>query len=377
MMESVLNGSARAARRVAVAAAIGLAALALDAVAGASAQAPGGPPGNPPGFDRAIAAQEANLQRLLEIDGVVGAGVGLDARGRAAVVVTTARDGVAGIPRSLDGVPVRVMVTGPIHANAAPDCTLDPSHPSCGGGGGGENIDPTAKFPRPVPTGVSTGNEAQCASGTIGARVTDGVNLYALSNNHVLALENAADIGADPALDDSPSDTVLQPGRFDTNCVTDADPLGVLYDFQPINFALGLNVIDAALMLTDAGRLGNATPADGYGTPSSVTVAAYIGQPVQKYGRTTGLTRAAVSILNWSGWVGYNAGLAMFENQIVVSSSKGAFIKAGDSGSLLVTDDGGNNPVGLLFAGNTSGKHGFANPIDTVLNRFGVIVDGN
>lgn len=369
MMESLSQGSARYARRVAFAAAIGLTALALDAGTGASAQSPG----NPPGFGRAVAAQEANMQRLLDIDGVVGAGVGRDARGRAAVVVTTARDGVAGIPRSLDGVSVVIMVTGPIHANAAPDCAVDPSHPSCGG----EKIDPTAKFARPVPTGVSIGNEAQCSSGTIGARVTDGVNVFALSNNHVLALENTAQVGADPAADDSPSDTILQPGRFDTNCVADTDPLGVLYDFRAINFALGLNVVDAALMLTDAGRLGNATPADGYGTPSSVTVAAFLGQPVQKYGRTTGQTRGTVIIVNWLGWVAYSNALALFERQIVVDSSRGAFMKAGDSGALLVTDDGGNNPVGLLFAGNSSGKHGFANPIDVVLGRFGVIVDGD
>ena len=45
---------------------------------------------------------------------------------------------------------------------------------------------PTDRFPRPVPIGVSSGL-ADFATGTLGARVTDGTNVYALSNNHVFA----------------------------------------------------------------------------------------------------------------------------------------------------------------------------------------------
>ena len=55
--------------------------------------------------------------------------------------------------------------------------------------------------------------------------------------------------------------------------------------------------------------------------------------------------------------------------------SKGRFLKAGDSGSLLVTDPG-RNPVGLLFAGNRSGKLAIANQIEDVLAAFGMTVDG-
>ena len=62
-------------------------------------------------------------------------------------------------------------------------------------------------------------------------------------------------------------------------------------------------------------------------------------------------------------------------DQIGVLGSKGVFIKAGDSGSLLVTTEG-NHPVGLLFAGDNGGKHAFANPIDAVLTTFGVAIDG-
>jgi hypothetical protein len=72
--------------------------------------------------------------------------------------------------------------------------------------------------------------------------------------------------------------------------------------------------------------------------------------------------------------VGYGSGTARFVNQIAVYSRK-PFIKAGDSGSLLVTKTG-HNPVGLLFAGNTTGKLAIANPIDAVLESLGVTIDG-
>ena len=55
----------------------------------------------------------------------------------------------------------------------------------------------------------------------------------------------------------------------------------------------------------------------------------------------------------------------------------GGFSQGGDSGSLIVTYDPDNanekKPVGLLFAGSST--HTIANPIDLVLDRFGVTID--
>ncbi len=79
--------------------------------------------------------------------------------------------------------------------------------------------------------------------------------------------------------------------------------------------------------------------------------------------------------------VGYSSGTARFVEQIVVEGNKGPFIKAGDSGGLLVKLEEfpgcGEEPVGLLFAGNRSGKLAIANQIDAVLTAFGVDIDGN
>ena len=113
---------------------------------------------------------------------------------------------------------------------------------------------------------------------------------------------------------------------------------------------------------------------DGYGIPNSETTSADLGMAVQKYGRTTGLTAGAITGINATVRVRYSSGSARFVGQIIIGP--GGFSAGGDSGSLVVIQNGKNarKPVGLLFAGSTSFT--VANPIDPVLTRFGVTVDG-
>jgi hypothetical protein len=66
------------------------------------------------------------------------------------------------------------------------------------------------------------------------------------------------------------------------------------------------------------------------------------------------------------------ANIARFTDQLIVTP--GNFSAGGDSGSLVVTNDGLKQPVGLLFAG--SDTQTIVNRIDLVLKRFGVTVDG-
>lgn len=346
----------------------------LVTLAGSPAYA--SPPFDPPALDRAIAAQEGHNADLLGIQGVVGTAVGLGADGNPVVKIFTEMAGIQGLPGLLDGVPVVVQITGKLFA----------LHHACGHDGGPPGSEPfpceeppppplddppadcstTDVCPRPVPIGVSTGNEGACSAGTIGARVTNGTHVFALSNNHVYALENDAAVNSN----------VLQPGRFDTNCAIDLnDVIGTLYDVVPIIFSTSANnEVDAAIALSSTALLGNSTPADGYGTPKSISISTSIGQRVQKYGRTTGLTTGQITDINAMLNIGYSSGTALFINQIVVQSTK-PVIKAGDSGSLLVTDPE-REPVGLLFAGNRSGKFAIANQIDLVLDAFGVTIDG-
>jgi len=227
-------------------------------------------------------------------------------------------------------------------------------------------VDPTDRFDRPVPIGVSTGHP-DITAGTIGCRLRDiSGNIFALSNNHVYANENLASIG----------DNVLQPGTYDYG-VNPGDAIGTLTAFEPIRFypPFVYNTIDAAIAECSEATLGNSTPEDGYGIPNSTTTGAYIGQAVQKYGRTTGLTKGTVTAVNGAFFVQYSRGYAIFVDQIVVEGSSGSFSDGGDSGSLVVTDNASCNPVGLLFAG--SATQTIINPIDAVLGAFsGVSIDG-
>ncbi len=318
-----------------------------------------------PGLERAIAVQEYHTNSLMAKSGVVGTAVGLGADGQLVVKIYTESAAVAGLPRSLDGVPVEVVVTGKFFALDKPPH----SHPTGGDNGDAEPTDPTDRFPRPVPIGVSTGNTGECSAGTIGARVTDGMDVYALSNNHVYALENEAPLGSD----------ILQPGRFDTNCKKKKNNvIGTLFAFVPIgfiNFAtedIPENVADAAIALSSLGDLANATPSDGYGRPKSATFVVTVSDlplAVQKYGRTSALTSGTITGVNAMVDVAYPVNpvlirVARFVNQIMVDTG----IEAGDSGSLLVVNGGDHDrkPVGLLFAGSETVA--VANPIDLVLD---------
>jgi hypothetical protein len=306
----------------------------------------------------AMAAQNRHNDELMRNPDVVGTGAGYAPDGRPAVYVLERAPGARDVPSEVDGVPVVEKVTGDISAvRAGSGVAAAP----------GPKINNRSRFDRPVPIGVSTGNEGACIAGTIGARVKAGSNAYALSNNHVYALENHAAIGSN----------VLQPGPYDTRCqVNPADAIGQLSAFEPIVFSDSANnTVDAAIASSAPAQLGTSTPSGGYGTPTIATTAATVGLNVQKYGRTTSLTTGTVTIVNATVLVGYTSGTARFVHQVIVENTK-PFLKSGDSGSLVVTDPG-NSPVGLLFAGDNTGKFAVANPISDVLGAFGVTVDGS
>jgi hypothetical protein len=309
-----------------------------------------------PLVQEAIGVQHRHLNWLMRIPDVVGTGVGIGPDGLPAIKVFTARHGVKGIPEWLESTPVHVEVTGMVVA-----------------------LGDTISRQRPAPIGVSTGHP-DITAGTIGARVKDAAgNVYALSNNHVYANQNEANIG----------DIVLQPGPYDGG-VYPGDRIGTLYDFMPIDFTFaGENYMDAAIALSSTSDLGNATLEDGYGVPNSAifgdangdglfdNINDLLNLPVQKYGRTTGLTKGEVSAINVYVEVCYEQlwifciKSAYFYDQIQISGS--GFSGGGDSGSLIVTDDANKNPVGLLFAGSDTTT--FANRIDFVLDAFGVTID--
>lgn len=304
----------------------------------------------------ALRVQSLHSTDLLNIAGVVGTAIGADEDGHPVLQILTSVPNVLGLPLTLDGLDTEVEVIGPVWAlGHAPWADSEETTAS----------NPRSRFPRPVPIGVSTG-QPDVTAGTIAARVTNGSEIFALSNNHVYADRNAAKIG----------DNILQPGRADGGSAPDA--IGTLSDFEPLRFCQLLvcpdNKIDAAIALTTAENLGTATPENGYGQPQAKTIAAKLNQEVQKFGRTTGHTHGRITGINATITVNYRTGKVRFSGQIIVTGN--GFSQGGDSGSLIVTEGRGDQdkrPVALLFAGSPNTT--IANPIDLVLDRFKVRID--
>lgn len=239
-----------------------------------------------------------------------------------------------------------------------------------------------ARQTRPIALGTSGGSVVDkvkngCCSGTLGSLVKDkdGV-LYILSNTHVLAGDSAS--GGNGKVS-AKGDPVNQPGYIDINCQDNkSDYVANLDRWQAI-VADGITPVDAAIAKIVPGMVDSSGSILEIGTISSTPVDAYVGQKVKKSGRTSGLTTGKVSALHatisveYTDECGGKPYTSTFHDQILITP--GSFIKGGDSGSLLVENVAKNpRPIGLLFAG--SSQVAIANPIQTVLDTFGVSMVG-
>ncbi len=158
---------------------------------------------------------------------------------------------------------------------------------------------------------------------------------YILSNNHVLANSNNANLG----------DPILQPGPFDGGTLP-ADFIGRLARFIPIRFDGTCNYVDAAVAETRFEWFNREIYYVGH--TNSLGVPAAVNMIVKKTGRTTNFTTGRVTVVNGTVNVNYGGGkIARFCRQILTTDMSAP----GDSGSLVL--DQQNNPVGLLFAGSS------------------------
>lgn len=212
---------------------------------------------------------------------------------------------------------------------------------------------------RPLEPGAQVQIRGTSFVGTLGALVrdADGV-LYALSNSHVLA-----DVGA------TPIGTVIgQPWG--------AQPIGVLARHIPLS-RVSPNLVDCAIARLDhtEALIGWNAALGGQLTGHRAIRTDDLGRTVTKVGRTTGVTRGAITAIEVDGLpVNYGtSGVMTFNDQIEVSGGPTSdFSAGGDSGSLIVDDDG--MAIALLFAGGVSNgiDHTFGNYAVNVFNALGV-----
>lgn len=245
------------------------------------------------------------------------------------------------VPSSLGGVATDVIEVGYLFAGYD-------SAPPDGGAAPTDVIDAQRLTGRrrPAQGGYSIGH-VRVSAGTLGTGVIDrGIGVpsryYALSNNHVLADNNAARIG----------DPILQPGAAGGG-VYPRDVIGRLARFVPIQFEPGTplarqkNLVDAALAEVPFHDLDRAVYWKGYADGWVPATAIRPGMIIKKTGRTTNYSSGRVLAVKATVNVNYGGGrVARFTNQFVTT----AMSSGGDSGSLGWL---GQQAAGLLFAGSS------------------------
>ena len=405
-------------------------------------------------FDKIAAIQEKWTLRLIE-DGkgqVYGTGIAENDKGELVVNVYTERPNTDDIvPDTIDGMPVQIFPIGQMfQAGPARDNLIyrngrakkgqrgneddfvpvpdeGPDEPSGTSSPLPPSADPTVRFTRPVPIGVSIANAdvlfvdpmfLNCYSGTLGCRCVDSLGTeYILTNLHVGGALNLP-FDTPLVMTGNVGDRIVQPSTGDMLSFCTIDPanvIGILADVEPVivpqdgfEQSFFINIMDTAVATANPGMVGSAPPVDGYPMlRRDVVHRPYLGMEVQKYGRTSSYTRGIINGLNIFSLIGYGQPgqlPSFFVRQMSVTNpaavfpvppggftppgfppllqtNPSSFGLPGDSGSLIVQykpgtpEDG--RPVALLFAGGPRGAIDLtlANPIGPIMARYGLEVD--
>jgi hypothetical protein len=223
--------------------------------------------------------------------------------------------------------------------------------------------------------GSSVAPTSENCSGTLGALVqrAGSQDLYLLSNNHVFAGCNHVPLNQ-PIL--SPSSNDGKPSIRAPREIGRHELIHELRSGDPIF----VNPCDADLALAratdpDAVSSWQGDDTDGYDTPIA-SISPLSRMHVKKFGRTTGLSLGIVQAkITAPMAVGYTSkrfkGTVWFKDVWTVRArTSDPFALPGDSGSLVVTDDG-TQAVGILFAANNTGDYGWIVPMPCVVAAFG------
>ena len=249
------------------------------------------------------------------------------------------------LPAEIDGIPTDVIESPPAFAQAM--CS-----------------DNKENKQRPIIAGISTGH-FEITAGTIGyfCRSTrsgdNNETIYILSNNHVLADSNLGQAG----------DDIYQPGPADGGTVNDHFADLTRFINMRMGNVVNRNKVDAAIAELRAG-INYTQEICSIGRITG-TAQAEEQMEVRKHGRTTGYTEGKVTDEAYDTEIGYDTGVALFEDQIRIepTGSFWRFTSGGDSGSLIVKKNS-LEAVGLHFAGPRDNSYSIANHIGNVLTEL-------
>ena len=262
------------------------------------------------------------------------------------------------LPDEVGGVPVATQVLGKVTA-------WSDVHPT----GRGNFFEKNGR----IACGSSCAPAGETYTGTLGAFMTNESETFALSNNHVFAACNHTPVGM-PIL--APAAGDARPSRPSPSEVCVLRDVVELQSGTP-SLVAPMEVDAAFGEVRDPGTVSSwqGDDATGYDTPSTISEPS-VDLKVKKVGRTTGLTHGVVeAFVPHLMVVGYAAsefkGSVWFRRiWLVKSTNKLPFAEPGDSGSLVVTEDG-STAVGLVFATTGQSTYGIICQLPKILQTFG------
>jgi hypothetical protein len=304
-------------------------------------------PFSPKAVEAAKAAKKRHREDLMRYPNVVGVGVGFKVKRGRRVRTLAIRVYVhvkvplsklkrsQRLPRSIDGIPVDVIVRKPVYY------LFDPTNPSP------RHAARQGVLFGGISIGLAGGN-----TGTLGGSFFDNSTLMdvMLTNWHVVCNEDNCSVG-----------TILQPSAFDNDELHRVVGKILRTRVAPAIDAAVLSLDGSALLerrVLDMGEIGGPVPSE-------------IGMTVIKVGRTSGLTRGTITDVaaDFKSCNADGENCHDHADQIQFDGG-GGMVQAGDSGSLLL--DGAGNVVGLVFAASEDGDVGNACHIQDVLNLMNV-----
>jgi hypothetical protein len=290
----------------------------------------------------------------------VGYTPGLDQERVIVYVTKASQKALKAIPQAVEGIPISAFVMGKLKAGPAPAMSMT---------GVGHYFERNRRFA----CGSSCAPSSEQYAGTVGAFLTDGVRYYALSNNHVFAACNHTPV-AMPILAPAPMDA--KPNRTAPSelCLFE----GMVELRSGVPGLVTPMMLDAAYAVVRDSRMISSWQGDdldGFDTPDTIA-SPRSGMKVKKFGRTTGLTTGIVEAFVPTPWVlpyksrRFSAEVWFQDTWTIRTEDGSPFALPGDSGSLVVTEDG-TAAIGLIFAVNNRGGYAICCELERVLAAFG------